>query len=50
MEGMLIMGRGTLVAVLKIKVKPFSADGTTPETVWESRSPPFFYLNIGIKD
>jgi hypothetical protein len=36
-------GKGdTPVPIPNTEVKPFSADGTAWETVWESRSPPKF--------
>ena len=33
------------VPIPNTEVKLFSADGTARATVWESRSPPFLYIN-----
>ena len=35
----------TPVPIPNTEVKPFSADGTAREAVWESRSPPKNFLN-----
>ena len=44
-------GKGeTPVPIPNTAVKPLSADGTARETVWESRTPPKFFIKTPLSD